>query len=84
MLLRRQSARRGAAAVEFAVISPVVFFFLIALVVGAFGVFRYQMVSSLAREAARYASVRGYKYSQVTGQPAATPTDVYTNARIRR
>jgi Flp pilus assembly protein TadG len=79
MLLRRQPARSGVAAVEFAFIAPVVLFFILALVIGAFGVFRYQQVASLAREGARYASVRGSKFQSSTGQPAATPADVYNN-----
>ena len=53
---------------------------MIGLIVGALGVFRYQEVASLAREGARYASVRGAKFAQTTGQPAATPDDVYTSA----
>jgi Flp pilus assembly protein TadG len=56
--------RRGAALVEFAVISPVVFFVILALFIGGMGVFRYQEVSHLAREGARYASTHGGKYQQ--------------------
>jgi Flp pilus assembly protein TadG len=78
MLLRSQR-RTGTTVVECAIIYPVFFLVVIGLIVGALGVFRYQQVASLAREAARYASVRGYKYSQVTGKPAATPQDVYDN-----
>lgn len=72
--------RRGASLVEFAFVAPVFFLLVIGLVVGGVGVFRYQQVASLAREGARYASVRGSKYQQVTGNPAATPADVYNNA----
>jgi Flp pilus assembly protein TadG len=75
----RHSQRRGASLVEFALIAPVFFLFVVGLVVGGFGVVRYQQVASLAREASRYASVRGYKYAQVTGLPAATPDDIYNN-----
>jgi hypothetical protein len=56
--------------------------FVIGLIVGGLGVFRYQQVASLAREGARYASVRGYKYQQVTGSPAATPADVYNDVLL--
>jgi Flp pilus assembly protein TadG len=43
------------------------------------GVFRFQQVASLARDAARYASVRGGLYQKETGQTAATPQTVYNN-----
>jgi hypothetical protein len=43
-------------------------------------VFRYQEVASLAREGARYASVHGAQYAKVSGNPAATPADVYNYA----
>jgi hypothetical protein len=48
--------------------------------VGALGVFRYQELASLSRRGARYASVHGLQYSKDTGNPAATPADVYANA----
>lgn len=65
--------RKGASAVEFAVVSSVTFFFVFALVVGAMGVFRYQEVAHLAREGARYASTHGGKYHQ---EGIATQTGV--------
>src|SRR5262245_48204165 len=76
----RSRARRAATAVEFAFIAPVLMLFVLGLVVGAVGIFRYQEVAALAREGSRYASVRGAKYQQVTGNTAATPQDVYDNA----
>jgi Flp pilus assembly protein TadG len=72
--------RTGATLVEFAVVSPVLFLLLLGLVIGGLGIFRYQEVAWLAREGARYASVRGYQYQQVTHQTAATSQDVYNNA----
>lgn len=79
-MLRNQPRRRGTHVVECAVVFPVLFLLLLGLLVGGLGVFRYQEVASLAREGARYASVRGSKYQQVTGKPAATAPDVYNNA----
>ncbi len=79
MLLRSQR-RRGVSVLEAAFAYPLFLMFLIGLVVGALGVFRYQEVASLAREGARWASVHGYSYSLATGQTAATAADVYTNA----
>ena len=80
MLHRPSPRRRGTHLLECAVVFPVVFLLLFGLLVGALGVFRYQQVASLAREGARYASVHGSQYQQVTGKPAATAADVYNNA----
>lgn len=75
----RSPLRPAASLVEMAFIGPVVFLLLIGLVVGGLGIFRYQQIACLSREAARYASVRGARYQQTTGLPAATPTDIYQN-----
>jgi Flp pilus assembly protein TadG len=78
-MLRNPRRRRGTHLMECAVVFPVTFLLLLGLIIGALGVFRYQEVASLAREGARYASVRGYEYQLVTSKPAATPDDVYNN-----
>jgi Flp pilus assembly protein TadG len=75
--MTRTPRRRGAATLEAALVYPVTFLLLIGLVVGGLGMFRYQQVASLAREGARWASVRGGQYAQDTGSPAATADDVY-------
>jgi Flp pilus assembly protein TadG len=54
--------RRGAAAVEFAIVGPVVMLLLIGFAVLATGVFRYQQVAYLARQGARYASTHGAQF----------------------
>ena len=72
--------RRGTTAVEFALVAPLVLALTIGLLVGGLGVFRYQQVAALAREGARWASVHGFQYFKETGNPAATPQDVYQNA----
>jgi Flp pilus assembly protein TadG len=72
--------RRGAAALEFAVAAPIVFFLMLAIMVGSLGVFRYHQVAALAREASRWASVHGAQYEQETGNPAATAEDVFNTA----
>lgn len=72
--------RRGAAAIEFAFASPIVFFFLLATMVGSQGVFRYHQVAALAREGSRWASVHGGEYEKETGNAAATPEDVFNSA----
>lgn len=76
MLHRVTHRRRGASALEFALISPVLLLLLFGLVIGGLGIFRFHQVSSLAREAARYASVRGLDYSRETDQPAATQASI--------
>ena len=81
--MRASAARkcqRGTTAIEFGITCPIAFFLIFATVVGGLGVFRYQQVASAAREGARYASVHGGWYAEDTGNPAATASDVYTNA----
>ena len=80
--MRRQNRkdRRGATTIEFAFCCPIVFFLLFATMTGALGVFRYQQTAELAREGARWACVHGGLYAEETGNPAATPEDVYLNA----
>ena len=46
-------------------------------IIGVMGVFRYQEVATLSREASRYAAVHGKDYAKETGNPAPTPTDIY-------
>ena len=76
MLLQRKP-RSGVTVVECAVVYPAVFLFILGLVVGAAGIFRYQELASLARRAARYAAVHGKQYAKDTGNTAATPADIY-------
>jgi len=63
--------------VEFAVVGSVTFLILLGLVIGGLGVFRYQQISRLARDASRWASVHGTEYANDTRKPAATAQDVY-------
>lgn len=76
-MLRKPASRRGVAAVEFAVVGPIVFLLLIGLISGTLGVFRYQQLSRLSRDASRWASVHGTQYATDTKKPAATAADVY-------
>jgi hypothetical protein len=62
MLLTRRARRRGAHTIECAFIFPITFALLVGLVVFAMGVFRYQQMAYLAREAARYAAVHAGQY----------------------
>ena len=76
----RQHPRCATTIVESAVIYPVAFFLLLALVVGAMGAFRFQETASLARETARYASVHGTQYAKENGVTAPTPDQIKTAA----
>jgi len=65
MRLTKQRLRRsGAHVVECALVFPLVFLLIFGLVVGGMGIYNYQQVCYLAREAARYASVHGGQYQQ--------------------
>jgi Flp pilus assembly protein TadG len=66
--------------VEFTVVLSIVWMLILGIAVFGLGVYRYQQVSLLAREGARWASVHGTQYAKTTGQSAATAADVYTNA----
>jgi Flp pilus assembly protein TadG len=61
--------------VECAIVLPITFLLLIGLVVGGMGIFRYQEVATLAREAARYASTHGYQYRKDAGLAMGTSSD---------
>src|SRR5437764_957737 len=76
----RAPRRHAATLVEFAIVGPLVFLLLIGLLVGGLGMFRYQEIAYLAREASRWAAVHGSDYAQETGNSAAAAADVYDHA----
>lgn len=80
MMLRRTDRRVGSILLESALVYPVLFVLVLAIIMFGFGVFRYQQVAHAAREGARWASVRGTEYAKERNLPAATPDAVYTNA----
>jgi hypothetical protein len=65
---------------EHALVLPILVLLFLGLVIFGLGVFRHQQMVTLAREGARYACVRGAQYQAETGNPAATPSDVYNQA----
>ncbi|MCI0637494.1 MAG: pilus assembly protein [Gemmataceae bacterium] len=83
-MLFRRTKRAGAAAVEGAIAYGLALLFILGLVVGGMGIFRYQEVATLAREAARYACVRGAQYQEETGKAAATAEEIYKQAILPR
>ncbi len=64
--------RRGIQAVEAAIVLPVVMMLILGTCSTAMGVYYYELVATLAREGARYASAQE--------NSAATPADIYNNA----
>jgi Flp pilus assembly protein TadG len=81
MRLHKQS-RLAATTVEFAVASSATFLILLGLIIGGLGIFRYQQVARVARDAARWASVHGTQYALDTQNPAATAVDVYNQVIV--
>jgi hypothetical protein len=73
-LIRDGRRRRAVATLEAAVVLPLLFFVLFSLIVGAVGVYRYQAIAWLSREAAEYAAVRGQQY-QLDNQLNSSPTE---------
>lgn len=87
MLLRPRPGREsGVTLVECAVVYPLTLFIIFTLIIGAMGVFRYQEMAHLAREAARYASTHGAQYRKdaglavgTGGSTASSPLDTSTS-----
>jgi hypothetical protein len=67
---------------EVALVGSLTFVIILGLLIGGLGVFRYQQVAHLARDASRWASVHGTHYAKDTKNPAATPTDVYNQVIV--
>jgi Flp pilus assembly protein TadG len=84
MRIHSRCGRDATTAVECAFILPITFVLLFGLVIGAMGVFRYEEVAALARQATRYASTHGHQYRKDAGLPVGTSadwqSDVYNNA----
>jgi Flp pilus assembly protein TadG len=77
---RRHRNRISAAAVEAAFVIPVFVLLLLGIIFGGIGIFRYQQTSCLAREAARWTSVRGADYQRDTDLPLPTTNDIWAQA----
>ena len=69
----RSRRRRGVVMVESALVFSVTLTLILGTMVMGLGIFRYQQVASLAREASRWASVRGSTYQDE--QSAGVPSD---------
>jgi Flp pilus assembly protein TadG len=80
MMLQRKKARPGTILAETALVYPVLFLLVLAIILLGLAVFRYQQVSHISREASRWASVHGEQYAKENNTTAATPQDVYDKA----
>ncbi len=83
MRVRRtpNAPRRGVAQVlETAIVLPVIKMLTLGTCRTAMGVYYYQLVATLAREGARWASVHGPTYQAEHTANAPTSQDVYNNA----
>jgi Flp pilus assembly protein TadG len=78
----RYHSRRATTVVELAVVGSATLLILLGLLIGGLGIFRYQQVARLARDASRWASVHGTQYANDTNNTAATPTDVYNQVIV--
>jgi len=70
---RRRRARRGSlgqALAEFALVAPIFFLLLLAIMEGARYVFYHEMLSYATREGARYAIVHGSRSGPIYGCPS--------------
>jgi Flp pilus assembly protein TadG len=76
MTHRPRSHRRGAVALEAAIVYPILFFLILALIIGGVGVSRYQQVALLAEEAARWTCVRGSGWQKDSNSSAVTVSQI--------
>src|SRR4051794_30932935 len=83
-MLHRTPRRVATTTLECAVVYPVAFFLVLALIVGAMGILRYQEMATLSREAARYAAVHGTQYAKDTGNAAPTPDQIYQDVVVAK
>jgi Flp pilus assembly protein TadG len=72
--------RRGVTAAECGIVYSIVLMMIMGAVIQGLGVFRYEQISHLAREGARWASVHGPTYQQEQNKSAPTSQDVLNNA----
>lgn len=76
MHLQPGTNRRGAMALEAALVFPVLLALLLGVIVGGIAVFHHQQVACLAQEAARYACTRGGDYQKDSDNPSPTLAEI--------
>ena len=72
--------RRGVTAAECGIVYSITMLMIMGAIIEGLGVFRYEQLSHLAREGARWAAVHGPTYQQETSAAAPTSQDVLNNA----
>lgn len=78
---RRESGQRGATSFEFAMVAVITFVIIFGMIDLARALYSYHFVTTAAREAARYASVRGYLCSSsVPDCPGPVNVDAFAKA----
>jgi Flp pilus assembly protein TadG len=82
MIQRQHAGRSGAIIVEGAIVYPVMFLLLFGIIVAGMGVVHYQQVACQAREAARYAAVKGSSWAAATSKTSPTSADIKTNTVV--
>lgn len=75
-----RSKHTGAAALEAAIVLPVMVLMLLFLVQGGIAIFRSNQVTTQAREAARYASVHGGDWARETKKKCPTQAEIVSAA----
>lgn len=80
MCNRNRRTRRGALAVETAIVLPVMLFCVLGIILGGLAVFSSQMIAYHARDAARYASVHGGDYQNDAEQNSPTAQQILERA----
>jgi Flp pilus assembly protein TadG len=68
--------RRGTTVIECAAVYPLAIMLVFGTIVIGLGIFRFEQLQFLAREGARYASVRGPAYASATGNSEASTSTV--------
>ncbi len=72
--------RRGVTAAECGIVYSITLLMIMGAVIEGLGVYRYEQISYLAREGARWAAVHGPTYQQEQNASAPTSQDVLSNA----
>jgi Flp pilus assembly protein TadG len=83
-MIRRKSRirrRRGATALECAMVCPVGILLIMGTILLGLGVFRYEQLQFLAREGARYASVHGPQYASENSTTQASTSTVLADVQ---
>lgn len=84
MRIPTRTTKHGAVAVEAAIVLPLLFLLVFGIIVGGINVFHHQQVASLAREGARYASVRGADFQKDENQSSPTQAQILERAILAR